>query len=103
MYKRKRRGPGIDPWGTPHLTGRLDDTLESKSTYWDLLVRLNFNPFINLLAVPLIPSSFVLYPPPPLYYPPTQYLYVCRVYMCNFIYHIENLLLSLLDFCIIKS
>ncbi|KAH3859817.1 hypothetical protein DPMN_102638 [Dreissena polymorpha] len=39
MYRRKRRGPRTDPWGTPEVTGTWSDLVPSTTTDWDLPIR----------------------------------------------------------------
>ena len=38
-YKINNKGPGIDPWGTPHDTGSISELVSCQFTYCFLLVK----------------------------------------------------------------
>ena len=39
MYSRKSKGPRMDPWGTPALTGYSCDNFPSRTTQSGILLR----------------------------------------------------------------
>jgi hypothetical protein len=39
VYSENKTGPRTEPWGTPEVTGKIDEVKESRLTEKDLFVR----------------------------------------------------------------
>ena len=55
MNKTKRRGPSMEPWGTPELTGTLLDLSPPITTHWVLFCRY------DLMKFNMVPSTLYWY------------------------------------------
>ena len=47
MFRMNKRGPSIEPWGTPHWTVRTSDSSPSKTTCWVLPVKGECSVFLK--------------------------------------------------------
>ena len=57
IYIKKRRGPKMDPWGTPAVTGSHLDDWPFKTTLWNLWLR---KLWISSNGRPVTPINFIL-------------------------------------------
>ena len=51
-YSQKSRGPSMDPWGTPHSIGSIQEPQLLNDAYW---YRFDIQLLIHSKAIPLIP------------------------------------------------